>query len=152
MLDARLKMAEGEFPWFDWWGGGSFNWDFGLNGTIPLTLKIDGGAGEAVLDLVDTRGTDLTHDAGVGTIRIALPARAGQTSVKVDGGVGTILLHIPEGVAARVKAEAGIGTITVDKSRCPSTGEGHYQSPDYATAENKADIVIDGGVGTATIR
>jgi hypothetical protein len=152
LLEARLKMAEDEFPWFGWWGGGSLNWDFGLNPNLPLTLKIDGGAGEAILDLADTRVTDLTYDAGLGTSRITLPARAGQTTVKVDGGVGTITLIIPEGVAARIKAESGIGTISVDKGRFPATRAGHYQSPDYETAENKADIVIDGGVGTATIR
>jgi hypothetical protein len=152
LLDARLKMAEGEFPWFGWWGGGSLNWDFGLNPSLPLTLRVDGGAGEVMLDLADTRVTDLTYDAGLGTCRITLPARAGQTTVKVDGGVGTLTLIVPEGVAARIKAEAGIGTISVDKNRFPATGAGYYQSPDYEAAENKADIVIDGGVGTATIR
>jgi hypothetical protein len=152
LLEARLKREAGEFPWFGRWGSSSLDWDFGLNRDVPLTLKIDGGAGEAVLDLADTRVTDLAYDAGVGTVRLTLPARAGQTRVKVEGGVGTITLRIPEGVAARIKAETGIGTVSVNKSRFPATGEGHYQSPDYETAENKADIDIDGGVGTITIR
>jgi hypothetical protein len=152
LLDTRLKRAEGDFPWPGRWGSSSLNWDFALNRHIPLTLKIDGGMGEADLDLADTHVTDLTYSAGVGMIQIRLPARAGQTRVKVAGGVGTITLRIPEGVAARIKAEAGIGTVSVNKSRFPSTGEGHYQSPDFEAAENKADIVIDGGVGTITIR
>jgi hypothetical protein len=148
-LDARLKMEAGEFPWFGWWGG-SLNWDFVLNGDVPIALQVEGGAGEAILDLADTRVTDLTYDAGVGTVRITLPARAGTT--RIEGGVGTLALRIPEGVAARIKVETGIGAITVGKGRFPSIGEGTYQSPDYETAENKADIDIAGGVGTVTIR
>jgi hypothetical protein len=152
LLDVRLKMVEGEFPWFDWWGGSSLNWDLALNRAIPLSLSVDGGTGEAIFDLTDTHVTDLTYKAGLGTSRITLPARAGQTQVKVDGGVGTIILHIPEGVAARIKAEAGVGRVSVDESRFPATGEGHYQSDNYEAAENKVDIVFKGGVGTTTIR
>jgi hypothetical protein len=151
-LDVRLKMAQGEFPWFDSWGGSSLNWDFALNGAIPLSLSVNGGAGEAIFDLTDTHVTDLTYKAGLGTSQVTLPARAGQTQVKVEGGVGTLILHVPEGVAARIRAEAGIGKVSVDESRFPTTGEGRYQSANYETAENKADIVFKGGVGTASIR
>jgi hypothetical protein len=151
-LDVRLKVAEGEFPWFDWWGGSSLNWDFALNRAIPISLSVNGGAGEAIFDLADTHVTDLTYKAGLGTSRVTLPARAGQTQVKVEGGVGTLILQIPEGVAARIKAEVGIGKVSVDESRFPAAGEGRYQSANYETAENKADIVFEGGVGTTTIR
>ena len=41
--------------------------------------------------------------------------------------------------------------VDVDKGRFPREGA-VYQSPDYETAENKADIDIDIGAGSISVR
>jgi hypothetical protein len=45
----------------------------------------------------------------------------------------------------------GLGSIQVDESRFPRMGDG-YQSTDYATAENRVDLDIQGGVGSVHVR
>lgn len=152
ILKARLKMADQPgFPVFDWFSTPP-EWSFALNPNIPIALDFDGGAGETRVDLSGTRVNDLRFDGGVGSIRVTLPAGAGQTRVHMDGGLGELRLRIHEGVAARIKAEAGLGSLTVDQNRFPRTGERTYASPNYDTAENKADITIDGGVGAIIVQ
>ncbi|NIO06899.1 MAG: hypothetical protein GTO40_02500 [Deltaproteobacteria bacterium] len=60
-------------------------------------------------------------------------------------------IQVPTGVAARIKAEGALVGIDVDRSRFPPEG-GVYQSPDYETAENKADIDVDLGAGSISVR
>ncbi len=151
IMKARLKMAEQPgFPVFDWFNTPP-EWTFALNPNIPIALDFNGGAGETRVDLSRTRVNDLRFDGGMGAIRVTLPAGAGLTRVHMDGGLGELRLYIPEGVAARIKAEVGLGSVTVDQNRFPRTGERTYASPNYDTAENKADITIDGGVGAVIV-
>jgi hypothetical protein len=133
-------------------GQGEWTWDFRLTDAIPLELRVKGSAGMLDLDLSGLKVTDLHIDGGVGTTTVKLPAAAGHTKVKIDGGVGTVSLRIPEGVAARIKTDSGLGTTTVDEGRFAKVSEHEYQSADYERAEQRADIKVDGGVGTVTIR
>lgn len=54
-------------------------------------------------------------------------------------------------IAARIRADQRIGSTKIDRTRFPKTGN-EYQSADYATATNKIDINIDGGVGNISIQ
>jgi hypothetical protein len=149
----RLTMKMADFfvpPFFPM--GPELRWDFGLSRDVPLTLKVKAGAGMLDLDLGDLRVVDLDFDGGVGTSKLTLPANAGHVRAKISGGVGTLTLQIPEGVAASIRTTGGIGTISVNRERFPRVGEHRYESPDYATAENKIEMRVDGGVGTVTIR
>ncbi len=125
-------------------------WDLALNPTLPLALRINGGVGNAELDLRTLNLTALDVDAGVGTIRVTTPT-SGNVTMRLNGGVGNLHVTIPEGVAARIRADKGIGALRVNETRFPQTGN-VYQSADFATASNKVEIQIDGGVGTIEIR
>jgi hypothetical protein len=57
---------------------------------------------------------------------------------------------VPAGVAARIRAEAGLSDMKVDRSRFPRQGV-YYQSPDYETAANKADVTVQMGVGSVEV-
>ncbi|MBN1119977.1 MAG: hypothetical protein JXJ17_02775 [Anaerolineae bacterium] len=143
----RMKMADPGFPWWHQ----SFNWDFRLNGSIPMTIRLQGGAGMLNFNMHDLRVTELRYDAGVGTASVTLPAHAGLTTATVKAGVGTLTLIIPQGVAARIRVQPGLGSISVPRERFNREGD-TYRSPDYDTAENKIDLRIDGGVGAVTVR
>jgi hypothetical protein len=75
----RMKMADPGFPWWQQ----NYSWDFRLNGTIPLTIRLKGGAGILNFDLHDLRVRELDYDAGVGTASITMPAHAGLTTATV---------------------------------------------------------------------
>ena len=71
--------------------------------------------------------------------------------MRAEAGAASLTFLVPTGVAARIGTKMGLGSIQVDESRFPRMGDG-YQSTDYATAENRVDLDIQGGVGSVRIR
>lgn len=147
--EGRLALREQGTPWV-FFGGGSSRWELGLNPQIPIALHVNGGVGRVNLDLSALNITSLTIDAGVGSMDIITP-KAAVTTMRVNGGVGSATITIPPGVAARIRVSSGLGGIRVDDSRFPKFGDVH-QSVDYASATNRIDIEVDGGVGRINIR
>ena len=153
VTDGRLevKMRTPRQFWI-WWPGDSLDWDFALSRDLPLSLNIDSGASTSTFDLSELKVTDLDLDTGASTTEITLPANAGITHVDIDTGASTLKITVPAGVAARIQTKTGLATVSVDPNRFPRIGGGLYQSADYATAANRADITIDAGVGTINIK
>ena len=148
--EGRLTLREtGPSPWIPF-GASEARWDLALNPTIPIALRINGGVGRADLDLSALNITSLNVDAGVGTIRIDAP-NSGNVIMRLNGGVGNLRVTIPQNVAARIRVDKGIGSMRVDEARFPKAGNA-YQSADFASATNKIDIAVDGGVGSVEIR
>jgi hypothetical protein len=135
-----------------WNPGDSLDWDLRLNDTIPLSLKIDSGASASTLDLTNLKVVDLDIDTGASSTEVSLPANAGNTRVDIDSGAASLNLHVPAGVAARIRVKSGIASVNVDSNRFPRQDGGLYESSDYATAANRADITIDTGVGSVEIK
>jgi hypothetical protein len=94
------------------------------------------------------RSLDLS--TGAADTRVRLPRAAGATSVKASSGAASLVLEVPTGVAARIRMQMALGSGQVDESRFPRTATG-YESPDYATAPNRIDIDIQGGVGSVRV-
>jgi len=137
------------FPWM-WGPGHALDWSFGLSSEIPLSLDFETGAGEARIDLTDLYVTDLRLQTGASATDLTLPANAGYTRVKIGAGAASVNIRVPSGVAARIRASGALAEIKVDRNRFPREG-GVYQSSDYDTAPNKADVDVDTGVGSITI-
>ena len=149
-LQVKLRFSPqfwGGFP-----GSGSLDWDVRLNQDVPLNLKIDSGASATVLDLADLKVVELDIDTGASSTEVTLPANAGNTLVDIDSGASSVKVSIPGGVAARIRVKTGIASVNIDSNRFPAQGSGLYQSADYATAANRADITIDTGVGSVDVR
>ena len=60
------------------------------------------------------------------------------------------MIDVPAGVGARIRSRMALGSTDVDQSRFPRDASG-YASADYATAANRADIDVQGGVGSVRI-
>lgn len=128
------------------------SWDIGLSGAVSVSLNVESGTGNVVLDLSSTKLTDLHIDAGTGNMSVTLPSPTGQSSVEINGGTGNIELLLPAGVAARLTVDTGLGKVTVDPSFAKS-GEDTYSTPNYSgETANRYDIQIDGGVGNISVR
>ncbi len=125
-------------------------WDVKLYPQIPLALSVNGGIGTATLDLSALNVTSLSVDSGVGSINMTTP-KAGTTTMQLNGGVGSANVTIPPGVAARLRVNAGLGGVHIDTARFPKLGD-TYQSADFASATNKIDIEVDGGLGSINVR
>jgi hypothetical protein len=133
-------------PWLD---HGS-HWDVGLTAEVPLDLRLDTGANRAVLDLRDLRLRSLELHTGASETRVLLPRAAGATSVRTESGAASLTLEVPAGVAARIRSRMALGSTEIDQARFPHVADG-YESPDYATAANRIDIDVAGGVGSVRV-
>lgn len=149
-LQVKLRNSPQFWGWFP--GAGSLDWEVRLNPEIPLNIKIDSGASATTLDLSDLKVVELDIDTGASSTEVTLPANAGNTLVDIDSGASSVKVTIPTGVAARMRIKTGMASVNVDSGRFPSQGNGLYQSADYATAANRADITIDTGVGSVEVK
>lgn len=152
MADSRLELKMRSPAQFWTWGpGDTLEWDVHLNRDLPLSLKVDSGASASIFDLSDLKVTDLDIDTGASSTEITLPAHAGMTNVDIDTGAASLKLHIPTDVAARIRVKSGLASVNINPNRFPRLEGGTYQSSDYATATNRADITINTGVGAIEV-
>jgi len=126
------------------------DWTVGLSGEVPLDLRIDTGAARGQLDLADLVVRSLELHTGASETRIRLPRSAGATSVRAETGAASLVIEVPASVGARIRSRMALGTSDVDQARFPRDASG-YASSDYATAANRADIDVQGGVGSVRI-
>lgn len=145
----RLRSHPEAWNWM-WWGGQVRRWDVRLTEAIPLRLKLQVGACKADLNLRDLKVADLYLESGAADVRVQLPAAAGTTRASVKAGAASVVIGVPEGVAARIRATVAIGSFSADTRRFPRA-DGEYVSPDYATAANKVDLIVEGGVGSVVV-
>lgn len=124
-------------------------WDIELNRDIPIQLNVSTGVGRSILDLSQLSLTRLNINGGVGEANVKLPER-GRFNVALDGGIGEITLIVPQGLGAKVQVDGGLGDVQVDGDFTRRDGE--YTSANYNTAEQRADIQVDGGIGRIVIR
>ena len=139
----------------DWWVGRwprdrGFRWRVGLSREVPISLRVDTGASENLLDLSALRVVDLELHTGASETRIALPQAAGATTVRIEAGAASVRLRVPPGVAARIAGGMALGAAHVDERRFPRSGAG-WASPDWTTATNRVDVSFQGGVGGITV-
>ena len=138
---------------FGFWGFTPYHaldWSVGLNRSIPLTLRLQSGASDNQINLVDLRVTELRIEVGASSTRVTMPSRAGQTKAILKSGAAAMKVGIPEGVAAKINVQSGLSSITINSKRFPQIGN-YYQSTDYDTAQNRVDISVETGVGSVEI-
>ena len=149
-LDAHLEARPFIFPpFFGGWQG--MEWNIDLNREVPLALRLETGASQSELDLRDLKVTDLRVNTGASKTDLTLPANAGMTNVRVELGAASFDMVVPQGVAARIRAEQGVSAIEIDTNRFPYSN-GIYESADFSSAQNKADIMIQAGAGRVAVR
>ena len=146
----QVRLDPGEDVWWSWRGRGLL-WQFGLTGEVPLDLELHCGASQADLDLSELRPVSLFLSTGAAETRVTLPRAAGSSTVRLEAGMAGIRVRVPEGVAARIRSQVAMGSVSVATSRFPPAAEGGWASPDYATAANRVDISLQGGLGSLSV-
>ena len=132
------------------WHSDDRTWSLDLSSSVPMALNVSTGVGQSTLDLSSLKVTDLHVSSGVGQTEVWLPAQ-GRVTARVSGGVGQLIVTIPEGMAARIHGSAGLGGLSV-APRFARQGGGNYVSANYATADDRVDLDISGGVGKVVVR
>jgi hypothetical protein len=134
-------------PWVD----RPLNWRIGVTTGVPLDLEVQSGAARVRMDLTGVALRRLAIKTGASDTRVRLPRAAGETSVRAEGGAASLTFEVPAGVAARIRSLMVIGGTSVDEARFPKTASGRWESPDYATAANRVELEITGGVGSVRV-
>ncbi|HEX9609374.1 MAG TPA: hypothetical protein VGA26_01185 [Candidatus Limnocylindria bacterium] len=135
----------GGWPW-----NGELRWDAGVTADVPLVLRVETGASRSSIDAGELRLRRLELKTGASQARVALPRAAGLTSVKVEAGAASVTIEVPAEVAARIRSGMALGSTVVDQARFPRSGD-VYESPGFASAENRVEIEVEGGVGSVRV-
>ncbi len=144
--------TEGSFHWTAWPGNNQgLRWNLAVSPKIPLQIVFKSGANEATLDLTRLNVTDLMVDTGASSTNIMLPEQSEMIKVKVHSGVASVKMSVPTTVAARIKVQSGLASKNIDIKRFPQNGS-FYETPGYESASRKAEISVDTGVGSFSIK
>jgi hypothetical protein len=140
------------FPGF--WMGSSrgYSWQIEFSPDIDLNMIFKTGASESRLDLSSLRVRDLRIETGASSTELILPQNAGNTRAEIHAGAASVDIRLPEGVSGHIRVQSGLSGIKIDTIRFTMIGNNEYQSPDFQTAANRADIYIEAGVGSISVR
>lgn len=120
--------------------------EIALNGSIPWDVHIRGGVSHLTAELAALALGSLEVTGGASDVTVALPPPSGTVRVAFSGGASKLSLHRPKGVPARLHVNGGVGKLAFDAQRLGAVGgETRLESPDYAGAVDRYEIVVAGG-------
>jgi len=126
-------------------------WRFQLTQEIPSTLIVESGASSLDIVLRDVPATRVELKTGASSSNVTVPAR-GVSLLDVEAGAASVNIRVPEATTARIRVETGVNSVNVDTNRFPRLDSGIYQSSGYDTAADRADINIEAGLGSVTVK
>ncbi len=152
---------------------GATTWKVHLNPGVQSDITALSRGGNVKIDLAGVALTRLAAETGGGNMDVALPEGAanlsvtaksgggnvtveigsgttGSSTITAGSGAGNVTLRIPSGIAARIQATTGMGKVVVD-GRFSKVDNKTYQSPDFETAANKAEITLSSGAGNVSV-
>jgi hypothetical protein len=146
-LDVRVEAGPSFLPFI---GPSEGIWRFRLACDLPILVNVDAGASSINIDLKDVLARHLAVKTGASSVNVTMPAR-GICLFDLDGGATSVNIVIPETTSARIRVD-GVTSMDVDTSRFPRLGGDLYQSADFETSTNRAEINITSGLGRVTVR
>lgn len=150
-----------------WPGAGRDEWDLTLpaTGIEGLTVVVNAGRGDIDLGEAELEGlsvtanaadvsvdassasiADLTGEVNFGRLSIRLPA--GDLEGSLSAGAGQLQVCAPPELGLRVTTTESMGEISVGGRHL---GRSDYQSPNYASAAHRADLIVDVSFGAIEI-
>jgi len=126
-------------------------WRFQLTQEVPLTLIVESGASSLNIDLRDVLATRVQLETGASSSNVTVPAH-GVSLLDVEAGAASVNVRVPEMTAARIRVKEGVTSVNVDTNRFPRLDSGLYQSPDFDTAADRAEINLESGLGSVSVK
>jgi hypothetical protein len=147
-LEVRVEAAASFIPFI---GPSDGVFRFQISNDVPAIIRVETGASQLDMDLTDVLASEIRLQTGASSSNLTLPAH-GASHLDLEAGAASIDIHIPEGVSGRVRIKEGLTSLNVDTSRFPQVDSRLYQSADYDTAENRAEINIEAGLGSISVK
>jgi len=146
-LEVRIEAGASFIPFI---GPSDGVYRFQLSNEVPAIISVETGASQLDMDLTDVPASEIRLQTGASNSNLTLPAR-GASHLDLEAGAASINIRIPDGVSGRIRVKQGLTSINIDTSRFPQIDSHLYQTADYDTAENRAEISIEAGVGSINI-
>jgi hypothetical protein len=125
------------------------DWDLRISNDVPLTLKVDMGAGEGRFRLRDVQVTDLDLQIGAGHVDVDLTgARKQNLKAEIQGGVGQATIRLPRNVGVIASASGGIGAVA--NHGLKRDGD-DYVNDAYGKTPATIHLTVQGGVGEISL-
>jgi hypothetical protein len=124
-------------------------WDVGVTAQVPVDLHLETGANRSSIDLTWLRIRQLEIQTGASDTMVQLPT-AGRIDMRIRCGLAGVRVQVPPSMAARIRSTLVLGSTSVDESRFPRATAA-WSSPDFEQAQHRADILIEGGLGSVTV-
>lgn len=147
-LEVRIEAGASFIP-FIGPSGGVFR--FQLSQEVPVNVSVETGASQLDMDLSDVLASEIRLQTGASNSNVTMPAR-GASHMDLEAGAASVNIRIPNGVSGRVRIKEGLTSLNIDKNRFPQVDTHLYQSADYDTAENRAELNIEAGVGSISVK
>ena len=126
-------------------------WRFQLTQEVPLVLIVEAGASSLEIDLKDVRATRVELKTGASSSNVIMPAR-GVSLLDVESGAASVNIRVPETTAARIRVKEDATSVNIDTNRFPRLDSGLYQSASFDTAMDRAEINIESGLGSVSVK
>ena len=108
---------------------------------VPMTIRLESGAGEFTLDLREVKATDVRVDTGAAELTVILPKPTGNVPVTIHAGASSIIIEVPAGVEAKVTVKGGLISTS-----------GRTETPGYAAATDRVTVTIEAGASSIVVR
>lgn len=121
--------------------------DVRLAGDLPVTLDLNAGAGDFMVDLTDVRLRDARVNVGAAQLVVVLPHPQGDVPITVAAGASSVIIQVPPDVEAQVTLTGALTSLRNDTGRF--TGN---STSGYASATDRVTVKITGGASSVVIR
>ncbi len=152
---------------------GESEWQIQLNPGVQSDITARSDGGNIRLNLAGMAVTRVLADTGGGNVDVTLPDNAanlnvtaktgggivtveigsgttGSSSINASSGAGNVVLRLPGSLAARIHVTSGMGKVIVD-ALFSQVDEKTYQSPNYDSAADKVEIILNSGAGNVMV-
>jgi hypothetical protein len=146
-LDVRVEAGPSFVPVI---GPSQGVWRFQLAQNIPVQLTVESGASLQTIDLTNVMATRFALKTGASSTNVTMPAH-GVSLLDVESGAASINIRVPQSTAARIRVKDSVISMDVDTNRFPRIDSGLYQSTNYDTAVDRADINIQSGMASVKV-
>jgi hypothetical protein len=118
---------------------------------VPTAVRVEGGAGEFVIDLSAIQTTEADVEGGAGEFTVVLPHPKGTVPVRIEAGAASITIRVPDGVEARVTTRGGALSFSSENPRLEARS-GAAETTGYAAATDRVNVTFEGGAASIRVR
>ncbi|GAB2973782.1 hypothetical protein GCM10027049_04900 [Mucilaginibacter puniceus] len=144
-----FRMRDNKFKNFGF-GDNSNKATFKLNAKPEWELDINAGATDLDFDLTKFKVKILHIDGGAASFKVKFGQPLNVTTIKVNTGASDVDIRIPRGAAACIDVHSGLSSD--DFEGFVKIRDHRYETPGYASATNKFNIKINGGVSDFNVK